>query len=160
MECGGDVRIFRGIYTLNLDDKGRLAIPSKYREALQAEHAGQVVITIGIDNRCLWLYPLPHWEVLEQQLLSLPSMNQQVRRLQRLLIGHASECQLDGQGRVLLTLPLRKYANLDRTVVLVGLGGKFEIWDAQAWDIRRNVWVEETSMADFQGLPDLNAVRI
>lgn len=152
--------VFRGIYALNLDDKGRLAIPSKHRETLQTEHAGQVVITIGIDGRCLWLYALSQWETLEQQLLSLPSVNQQVRRLRRLLIGHATECQLDGQGRVLLTMPLRKYANLDKTVALVGLGDKFEIWDAETWEIRRNVWVEETTMADPQGSLDLSALRL
>ncbi len=156
----GGAGVFRGICALNLDDKGRLAIPSKYRQALQTEHDGQVVITIGIDNRCLWLYALSQWETLEQQLLSLPAVNQQVRRLQRLLIGHASECQLDGQGRVLLPPPLRKYANLDKTVALVGLGGKFEIWDAETWEIRRNVWVEETTMADLQDSLDLSALQI
>ncbi len=157
--CGG-AEVFRGIYALNLDAKGRLAIPSKYRQALQTEHDGQVVITIAIDNRCLWLYALSQWETLEQQLLSLPSVNQQVRRLQRLLIGHATECQLDGQGRVLLITPLRKYANLDKTVALVGLGGKFEIWDAETWEIRRNVWVEEATMADLQDSLDLNTLQI
>lgn len=152
--------VFRGIHALVVDDKGRLAIPTKYREVLQREHGGQVVITIAIDNRCLWLYGLSQWETLEQQLLSLSSINQQVRRLQRLLIGHASECQMDGQGRVLLIAPLRKYANLDKTVVLVGLGSKFEIWDAETWDIRRNVWVEETSMADLQDSLDLSSLQI
>ncbi|MCX8048252.1 MAG: division/cell wall cluster transcriptional repressor MraZ [Methylohalobius sp.] len=152
--------MFRGIHVLNLDAKGRLAIPTKYREVLQHERDGQVVITIAIDNRCLWLYALSRWEVLERQLLSLPAIDQQTRRLQRMLIGHASECQMDGQGRVLLPSPLRKYANLDRAVALVGLGGKFEIWDAQSWDIRRNVWVEETSLADSQGSSALSTLSI
>jgi MraZ protein len=152
--------VFRGVHALNLDEKGRLAIPAKYREVLQREHAGQVVITIAIDNRCLWMYGWSQWENLEKQLLSLPAVNQQVRRLQRLLIGHASECQLDGQGRVLVIAPLRKYASLDKNVVMVGVGSKFEIWDAETWDIRRNVWVEEMNMAELQALPDLSALQL
>ncbi|GAB6067064.1 division/cell wall cluster transcriptional repressor MraZ [Methylothermus subterraneus] len=152
--------MFRGIYALTLDEKGRLAIPAKYREVLQREHDGQAVITIAIDNRCLWLYGLSQWQALERQLLSLPSVNSHVRRLQRLLIGHASECALDGQGRVLVVPPLRKYANLDKAVALVGVGGKFEIWDAQTWDIRRNVWVEETNLTELPDSLDWSALKL
>jgi len=151
---------FRGIHSLNLDGKGRLAVPSRYRESLQTEHNGQVIVTIGIDNRCLWFYPLLHWQTLEEQLLSLPSLNKKTRRLQRLLIGHASECQLDGQGRILLSSPLRKFAGIDKNVVMIGVGEKFEIWDEESWEIRRNLWVEEEVLEDLDDLPDLNSLRI
>ncbi len=168
MGIGGDCGIrkapggelFRGIHTLSLDSKGRLALPSKYRESLQAEADGQVVATIALDNRCLWLYPLSQWEALERQLVSYSSLNRKASHLQRLLIGHANECQLDGQGRVLLSTPLRKYANLDKNIVLVGVGGKFEIWDEETWDIRRNVWIEEMSLEDLAEPPDFSALKI
>jgi len=152
--------LFRGIHALNLDGKGRLAVPSRYREPIQHEHEGQVVVTIGIDNRCLWFYPLLRWQELEQQLLSLPTMHKKTRRLQRLLIGHASECLMDGQGRILLSAPLRKYAGIDKSVVMVGLGEKFEIWDEESWEVRRNVWVEEESFDETEELPDLGLLRL
>jgi len=152
--------LFRGVHSLNLDGKARLAVPSRYRESLQAEHDGQVVVTIGIDNRCLWFYPLSHWQTLERQLLALPSLNKKARRLQRLLIGHASECRLDGQGRILLSAPLRKFAGIEKNVVMIGVGEKFEIWDEESWEIRRNLWVEEEVLEDLDDLPDLGALRL
>jgi len=151
---------FRGIHTLNLDGKGRLAVPVRYRNVLEADHQGQVVVTIAIDNRCLWLYPWSQWQRLERQLLALPSLNRRSRRLQRLLIGHAHECQLDGQGRILLSTPLRRYANLHKTVVMVGVGGKFEIWDEETWDVRRNVWIEEETLENSDDLPDLTSLPL
>lgn len=151
---------FRGIHALNLDGKGRLAVPSRYRDHIQADEKGQMVVTVAIDNRCLWLYPLAKWEALEHQLLSLPTLHRNTRRLQRLLIGHACECQMDGQGRILLSAPLRKYASLDKNVVVVGVGDKFEIWDEETWDVRRNVWVEEEILENTGESPDLSDLRL
>ncbi len=148
---------FRGIHLLNLDSKGRLAIPACYRAGLTD---GRLVVTIAIDNRCLWLYPWPQWQVLERQLLALPSLNRRSRRLQRLLLGHAQEGELDGQGRILLSTPLRKYANLNKRVALVGVGAKFEIWDEETWDVRRNVWMEEESLEELAASPDLSDLRL
>lgn len=148
---------FRGIHILNLDSKGRVAIPACHRADLGDE---RLVATIAIDNRCLWLYPWHQWQALERQLLALPSLNRRSRRLQRLLIGHAQEGELDGQGRFLLSTPLRKYANLTKSVALVGVGTKFEIWDEEAWDVRRNVWMEEESLEDLAASPDLNDLQL
>ncbi len=152
--------LFRGLHTLNLDGKGRLAIPARYREILETDHQGQIVVTIAVDNRCLWLYPWSRWQALERQLLSLPTVSRHSRRLQRLLIGHAQECQLDAQGRILLNAPLRRYANLNKSVVLVGLGGKLEIWEEKAWEVRRNVWLEEESLEDLDDSIDLNTLPL
>lgn len=152
--------LFRGLHSLNLDGKGRLAIPARYRDALEADHQGQIVVTIAVDNRCLWLYPWTQWQALEQQLLSLPTVNRHSRRLQRLLIGHAQECQLDGQGRILLNAPLRKYANLNKSVVLVGVGNKLEIWEEKAWEVRRNVWLEEETLEDLPDAVDLSTLPL
>lgn len=134
--------MFRGVNPLNLDAKGRMAIPSRYRERIQQACGGQLVVTIDRD-RCLLLYPLPEWEEIERKLVRLPSLNKQARRLQRLLIGHATESDMDKAGRILLPPPLREYAAIDKKVVLIGQGNKFEVWDEDLWNERRMAWLEE-----------------
>lgn len=134
--------MFRGVNTLTLDSKGRLAIPTRYRDALARACNGQMVLTVDRDH-CLLLYPLPEWEEIERKLVKLPSFNEQARRLQRLLIGHATECELDGSGRILLPPPLREFAGLDKAVVMIGQGNKFEIWDEAKWNTRRAEWLAE-----------------
>lgn len=137
--------MFRGINSLTLDNKGRLAVPAKYRNSLRESYAGQLVLTIDRD-RCLLLYPLPVWEEVEQKLIQLSSTNWQARGLKRLLLGHAEECNVDGQGRILIPAPLREFAGLDKHVVLVGQGNKFELWDEQTWYQRREQWLAETGL--------------
>lgn len=140
--------MFRGVTHINLDAKGRMAIPTRYRERLQERCAGQVVVTVDRDH-CLLLYPLPEWEEIERKLVKLPSLNKQARRLQRLLIGHATEVQLDSNGRILLPLPLREFAGMTRQIVVIGQGNKFELWDEQSWNERRDEWLAEE---DEEGL--------
>ncbi len=132
--------MLRGVNHLTLDSKGRLAIPTRYREALARQCSGQMVVTIDRDH-CLLLYPLPDWEEIERKLVRLPSFNNQARRLQRLLIGHATECEIDGSGRILLPPPLREFAALEKNVVLIGQGNKFEIWSEDSWTTRRTEWL-------------------
>lgn len=135
--------MFRGVNTLNLDAKGRLAIPTRYREGLQRQSDGKMVVTINNVERCLWLYPLADWEEIERKLVNLPSLDPAAQRLKRILIGHASDCDLDAAGRVLLPAPLREFANLDKRVVMIGQGNKFEIWNEQFWNERREQWLTE-----------------
>lgn len=135
--------MFRGISAINLDDKGRLAIPARHRARLQDSAAGQLILTIDTEERCLLLYPLPEWECIEQKIEALPSFNREARRIQRLLIGHATDTDMDGHGRILLSPPLREYAHLQKAVVLVGQGRKFEIWDEAHWQKTRDRWMEE-----------------
>ncbi len=144
--------LFRGVAELTLDAKGRLAIPARYRERLHERCAGQLVLTIDTDERCLLLYPLPEWEAIERKLDGLPSLNPHARRVQRLLMGHATDTEMDGQGRILLPPPLRQYARLDKRVVLIGQGKKFELWDEAYWNERRDQWLAEETM-DEEGLP-------
>ena len=125
-------------------------MPAKYRDRLKECCAGQLVLTIDRDH-CLLVYPLPTWEEVEQQLIRLSSTNKQARGLKRLLLGHAEECQLDSQGRILIPPPLREFANLDKRVALVGQGNKFELWDEQAWYRLRAQWLDETE--DNRALP-------
>lgn len=133
--------MFRGVNQLSLDSKGRLAIPTRYREVLARHCNNQMIVTVDRDN-CLLLYPLPDWEEIERKLVKLPSFNKQARRLQRLLVGHATECEMDGAGRILVPPPLREFAALNKDIVMIGQGNKFEIWDAQTWSVRRSEWLQ------------------
>lgn len=134
--------IFRGINNLTLDAKGRMAVPSRYRDRLMESCGGHLIVTVDRD-RCLLVYPQHEWEAIEEQLASLPSLNKQSRLLQRLLIGHATEAELDSQGRILLPTMLRDYAGLDKKCVLIGQGKKFEIWDEEQWTENQKLWLEE-----------------
>lgn len=125
--------MFRGATLVNLDSKGRLAVPMRYRDLLVAESQGQMVCTIDLHQPCLLLYTLPEWEIIEKKLARLSSMNPNERRVQRLLLGHASECQMDNAGRLLLAGTLRQHAGLIKEVMLVGQFNKFELWDEQTW---------------------------
>ena len=144
--------MFRGVNNLTLDAKGRLAIPVRYRKRLMEVCEGQLVVTID-RGYYLLIYPLPTWEEIETKLVHLPSLQPQVRELQRLLVGHATEISMDGHGRLLLPAELREFAKLEREVVLLGLMNKFELWDKSAWDTRR----EHSLAADHgagAGLPE------
>lgn len=135
--------MFRGINEIQLDDKGRVTIPTRYRQQLEQDSKNHLVTTIDTEARCLLLYPLPDWEAIEQKLEKLPSFNRQARRIQRLLLGHATEAELDSQGRILIPQPLREYAGLQKSIILVGQGKKFEIWDVSIWNEARKTWLEE-----------------
>lgn len=137
--------MFRGSNEINMDAKGRMAVPSRYRDALLAQSGGQLVATIDIEDRCLFLYPLPAWQEIETQIARLPTFNPDTRRLQRLLIGHARELDLDGNGRVLIPPELRAYAGLEKQVVLVGQGHRFELWSTDNWNARREEWLAEAA---------------
>ena len=146
--------MFRGIHAINLDTKGRLAVPKRYRDQLQNENEGRLVVTIDTEAACLLLYQVHEWEVIEAKLQALPSFNRSARRIQRLLIGHASEVEMDGSGRLLLPSLLRDYAKLEKCIMMVGQGKKFELWDEMQWQHSREQWLaEETNSAD--GLADL-----
>jgi MraZ protein len=133
--------VFRGVNTINLDSKGRLAIPTRYREQLVSSCEGQMVVTVDRDG-CLLLYPLPEWEEIERKLMRLPTLNAQARRLQRLMVGHATDLDLDSHGRVLIPPKLREFAGLSRQATLIGQGSRFELWDEQHWNERRDGWLQ------------------
>ena len=135
--------MFRGVSTLNLDTKGRIAVPMKYRTELDETCTGQMIITISPSEKCLLMYTLPEWEVIERKLSKLSSMKKSTVRLQRLLIGHAADVEMDRQGRLLLPPPLRKFAELGKSVAMVGMGNKFELWDETRWNDKRDIWIEE-----------------
>ena len=134
---------FRGVSAVNLDAKGRMALPVRFRDVLHDACDGHVVITIDVDERCLLLYPLPAWEEIQAQLDALPNVNREARRIQRLLIGHATDVEIDGSGRVLVPPLLRDYASLAKKLVVIGQGRKLEIWSEERWSERRDSWLED-----------------
>jgi len=129
--------MFRGVTQLALDTKGRLAIPAKHRDLLAGPSDGATARTLIVTadpSRCLLIYPRPAWEPIQARLMSFSSFNDQVRGLQRLLVGHADEVEMDAAGRILVAPSLRRYGGLDHHVVLVGQGNKFELWDVARWE--------------------------
>ena len=135
--------MFRGIHAINVDEKGRMAVPSCYRQPLNEDSKGKLVITIDTEQHCLLLYPLSIWEALEAKIAALPSFHPVTRRIQRLLIGHASEVEMDKNGRILVSPLLREYAGISKRVVVLGQGNKFEIWDEENWQKSRDGWLTE-----------------
>ena len=132
--------MFRGVSKVTLDAKGRLAIPSRYRERLESRSEGHLIVTVDRDY-CLLIYPLPDWEEIEQKLVRLPALNKDARQLQRLMLGHAAELEMDSHGRILLPRELREFASLVRRATLIGQGKKFELWDEDNWNARRDEWL-------------------
>ena len=126
--------MFRGVQHINLDAKGRLSVPARQRESLLDISAGSIVVTIDTQSSCVVLYPLREWERIERDVQNLPTLNPAVRRFQRLVLGYASDLDLDSNGRILLPGALREYANLEKRVVLVGQGNKLELWSESLWE--------------------------
>ncbi len=125
--------MFRGVQHINMDAKGRMAVPTRQRESLLSKCEGRVVITIDTQTPCLAIYPLPEWERIESEIQSLPALNPAVKRFQRLVLGYATDIELDANGRVLLPQSLRDYAKLEKKAVLVGQGNKLELWSEDLW---------------------------
>lgn len=141
--------MFQGINDLNLDAKGRMSLPARYRDSIQASCDGSLVVTVDVDH-CLLIYPATEWQVIQKNLMALPSIQKQARRLQRLMLGHATECEVDGNHRILVPPPLRKFAGISKHAVLIGQGNKFELWDQETWEKMRERWIkEENKLSDI-----------
>ncbi len=124
--------MFRGEATVSLDSKRRLVVPARYRDVLLGNGGGRVVEPAA-PTRCLLLYPLPEWEPIEKKLNGLSDFNPRTRGLKQLLVGYAHDMDMDGAGRILLPPMLKKFAELDKSVVMVGQGGKIELWNEARW---------------------------
>jgi MraZ protein len=120
--------MFMGEYNHTVDTKGRLIIPSKFRELLGEEF----VVTKGLDG-CLFVFPMNEWQAFEEKLRSLPLTNKSARQFSRFFVAGATSCELDKQGRILLPGTLREFAGLEKDVVLTGMLNRIEIWSKSAW---------------------------
>jgi MraZ protein len=138
---------FTGEYHHNLDAKGRLIIPAKFRDLLGTEFT----VTRSLDG-CLAMYASDEWEALETKLNALPMTNEKARSLKRFLLGSANTCELDKQGRILIPQVLRDKANLDKDITLLGVGDHIEIWNADLYNEKYNFDDEEALEADWEGL--------
>ena len=127
--------VFRGAVKITLDAKGRMAMPTRYRERIAARCDGRMVVTVDMDH-CLLIYPLPEWEDIERKLVRLPSTNKAARRIVRIMVGYATEVEMDASGRILLSRELRDFAALERNAMLLGQGNKFELWDEASWEAK------------------------
>ncbi len=152
--------MFRGINSVSLDGKGRMALPARVRESVGTVSDGKLVVTIDTRDRCLLLYPLPFWEEVQAKLESLPNMNPRSRTIQRLLIGHATDLEPDGNGRLLLPQKLRDYAQLDKKLVLVGQGRKMEIWSETLWETRMEEWLSDDTVAQLADAQELTGISV
>jgi len=151
--------VFRGISNLNVDTKGRIAIPTKYRDEINSDHNGQMMLTVDHADRCLVLYPMTKWVDTEHNLMSLPNLSGAVRDMKRLILGHASEVEMDGQGRLMLAAPLREYSQMEKKIVLIGQGDKFELWDEETWSAGRES-MREAAPVNIQNEESLKGLSI
>jgi MraZ protein len=124
--------MFQSSTVLNLDAKGRMAIPTRHRDALLVASAGRLVLTTH-PHRCLLLYPESAWAPIRNQILAAPSFDPRSAAAKRVLVGNARDEELDGAGRLLIAPELREYAGLEKQVWLVGMGSHFEIWSDAGW---------------------------
>lgn len=137
--------MFSGMATFNIDAKGRMAVPAKFRHVLMDCCGGQVVVTVDHTDACLQLYTREEWEKVKQTLSTLPSLDPQARHLKRMLLGNECSVELDGHGRILVPAKTREFAALSKSVVMVGQGNKFELWDEDIW----STLMDDGKDADF-----------
>lgn len=142
--------MFRGIHQVSVDAKGRLALPARLREEFEQYDDSGVVVTIDPMSRCLLLYPVQEWEQIQEKLDRLPTFQPQARRLQRLLVGHATDLELDSAGRLLLPAPLREFAKIERKSTLLGQGKKIEIWGLEEWEAQRDEYLSQAALENLE----------
>ena len=146
--------MFRGLNKISFDTKGRISIPTKYREQLLKISKKKLICTIDLDY-CLLLYPLPSWLKIEQQIMKLPTLNTTSRKLQRLLVGHATDIEMDKSGRLLIPYELREFSMIKKEAMLIGQGNRFELWDYLRWTKLREKWLKSDKYSlpkEFEGL--------
>ena len=140
--------MFRGANLLNIDTKGRMAMPIKHREVLLVQSSSDLVITAH-PHGCLLIYPQIAWEPIQSKIMALSSFDKKSSALQRLLVGYAEDISLDTAGRLLLSQVLREFANIDKQAMLVGQGSHFELWDKEAWDKQ----MQNATQQDVSNMP-------
>ena len=139
--------MFKGISNLSIDVKGRASMPQRYRSDFSSKNKSKLVITADKD-KCSLIYTQSSWAIIEKKLSNLPSYNKEARFIQRLLIGYATESEIDSQGRFLIPIPLREYAGIQKKIILLGQGSKFELWSENIWNKNMKSWLVSQSNDD------------
>jgi MraZ protein len=135
--------MLRGTSKLTVDAKGRLSLPARYKSLFAEDEQHIFVITVD-KERCLLIYPIRNWELVEKRIENLPNLNPEIRQYQRLILGYAHEVELDKNNRILISKELRDFASISKKAVLTGQGRKFELWDDALWDQKMNNWLEKS----------------
>ncbi len=154
--------MLRGTHSINLDAKGRIAVPTRYREELSELCDRQMVITAAVNAKCagvrgcLWLYPLPEWEDVELKINKMPNFNPTAEKLKRFFLGNATDCDIDAQGRLLIPERLRSLAKLDKRLMIAGIGNKFEIWNEPEYGGHEDDWMEGGNSDGLDELKDVS----
>jgi len=149
--------LFRGANSINLDSKGRIAIPAKYRDDILSSCHSHMIITCDPYDNCLLIFTLQHWEATEASLQSLSNSKPLHRRLKRIMLAHATEVDMDSSGRLLIPGVLRERANLNKEVMLIGQGKTFQLWNEVEWNrlTQEDLEVLSSDELDANELPDL-----
>ena len=149
--------MFRGANSINLDSKGRIAIPAKYRPSINESSASHLIVTCDPYDNCLLIFTLEHWEGTESDLQSLSNSKPLHRRLKRTMLSHATEVDMDASGRLLIPSVLRERAKLSKDVMLIGQGKTFQLWDESSWHqlVEEDMAVLSSEELDSDDLPDL-----
>jgi MraZ protein len=134
--------MFRGRYEHTIDAKGRTSLPARYRDALASMGERRIVLTSALDP-CLEAFTMPEWVAFEDKLAKLPQFDSAVKKLTRLYVSGAVECEIDDSGRILIPPTLRDYAGLKKDVVWAGIGKKAELWDKDAWRAEHEVKTDD-----------------
>jgi MraZ protein len=154
--------LFIGNATVNLDEKGRFAIPTRYREGIQEICDSKLVATVAVNDKaagiegCLWIFPVPAWEELQEKIKAFSDLNKTGAKLKRFMVGYATECEMDSQGRLLLPELLRKFANLDKKMILVGQLNRFELWNEDAFHRELANFKDESDTEGLDALGDIS----
>ncbi len=143
--------MFRGISNIAVDAKGRVAIPKSHREPLIKVASGKLMLTVGPDS-CLLVYPPHEWWPTEEKIMALPNTNPVHRRMQLMYVGHATETDIDKNGRILIPAKLREYALIEHKAVMVGQGRRLEIWSEERWVDESGNWQEQLANVDIDEL--------
>ena len=151
--------MFRGISKASLDDRGRFAMPTLFRDGLKARSDGKLVITIDRQDKCLLLYPHNEWLAVEKRLERLSNLNPAVRQLQRMLVGFAIDVELDGSGRVLIPPILRDHAGIGKVVMVMGQSNKLELWNEDLLRTRLVEWASAGNQA-IDDLEELDGIQL
>jgi len=149
--------VFRGANSINLDSKGRIAIPAKYRSCITESCESHLIITCDPYDNCLLIFTLEHWATTEADLQSLSNSKPLHRRLKRIMLSHATEVDMDGSGRLLIPSVLRERSNLKKEVMLIGHGNTFQLWNESVWHqlVEQDMQVMSSDDLDSNELPDL-----